>query len=88
MFQRVDAPNYVYIVQSSIPATGRVYETFAIEQFIPGLAGPRSRETITNQVEAHLSQLSEKTGLMYELVYWASPERAYGLYPEAIPQRG
>lgn len=75
-------PNLVCIVECRVPGCPLPRETFAVEQYADAKKGPKGRDAVINQVEDYLNGLADRTGLTYDMVYWASPERAYGLYPE------
>lgn len=67
-------PSISYICQAWVPGAGLLY-TFRIDQQVPRPAKSTDVQRVTNQVQTHLSGLSDRTGLSYSMLYWADPER-------------
>lgn len=66
-------PTLQFCVEVTLPG-GSVVDRFIIEQKESKPGSKASEDSIWNQVQSHLNDLSLKTGLDYEVVRWGDPK--------------
>lgn len=69
-----NVPTVQYCIEGRLPETGEVVSRFCIEQIEVGRVARSGEHPNYNTIQSHLSDLSKRTGLDYEIVRWGEPQ--------------